>query len=82
MLIFQDLKQLFIANYSYDFRGLVVEHSPEKYDELCKRVNDAYRENPDIPIRTLANELGVPFDVVWESIGFKDWFAFYDTEKD
>jgi len=45
-------------------------------------VNDAYRENPDIRIRTLANELGVPFDVVWESIGFKDWFAFYDTVKD
>ena len=50
-----------------------------RYDELCKRVNDAYRENPDIRIRTLANNLEVPFDVVWESIGFKDWFAFYET---
>ena len=58
------------------------EHPPEKYDELCKAVNDAYRENPDIQIRTLANNLGVPFDVVWECIGFKDWFAFYDTVKD
>ena len=52
------------------------------YDELCKRVNDAYRENPVIPIRTLANELGIPFDIVWECLGFKDWFDFEDTEDD
>ena len=42
------------------------------YDELSKVVNDAYRENPDISIRTLANELGIPFNVVWECLGFKD----------
>ena len=50
------------------------------YDELCKVVNDAYRENPDI--RTLAHELGLPLDVVWECLGFKDWFDFYDTDDD
>ena len=50
------------------------------YDDLCKMVNDAYRENPDIRIRTLANELGIPFDVVWECLGFSDWFDFEDTE--
>tara|TARA_B100002003_G_C13668259_1_gene338655 strand:- start:109 stop:330 length:222 start_codon:yes stop_codon:yes gene_type:complete len=50
------------------------------YDDLCKVVNDAYRENPDIPIRTLAHELGVPFDVVWECLGFKDYFDFVETE--
>jgi len=50
------------------------------YDELSKVVNDAYRENPDISIRTLANELGIPFNVVWECLGFRDWFEFYDTE--
>ena len=42
------------------------------YDELCKFVNDAYRENPDIRIRTLANDLGIPFNVVWECLGFRD----------
>ena len=52
----------------------------KSYDELSKVVNDAYRENPDISIRTLANELGIPFNVVWECLGFRDWFEFYDTE--
>ena len=50
------------------------------YDELSKVMNDAYRENSDIRIRTLANELGIPFDVVWECLGFSDWFDFEDTE--
>ena len=50
------------------------------YDDLCKLVNDAYRDNPDIRIRTLANDLGIPFDVVWECLGFSDWFDFEDTE--
>ena len=36
------------------------------YDDLCKLVNDAYRGNPDIRIRTLANDLDIPFDIVWE----------------
>ena len=45
------------------------------YDDLCKLVNDAYRENPDICIRTLADDLGVPFDVAWECLGFKDYFG-------
>ena len=46
------------------------------YDDLCKLVNDAYRENPDICIRTLANDLEIPFEVVWEMIGFKDYLDF------
>ena len=50
------------------------------YDELSKVVNHSYRENPDIRIRTLANELGIPFNVVWECLGFKDWFDFGETE--
>ena len=49
------------------------------YDETAKLVNDAYRGNPDIPIRTLAHDLGVPFDVVWECLGFRDWFDFGGT---
>ena len=50
------------------------------YDDISELVNDTYKDNPDI--RTVANDLVLPFDVVWESIGFKDWFAFYDTVKD
>ena len=50
------------------------------YDDLCELVNDAYRDNPDIRIRTLANDLDIPFDVVWECLGFSDWFDFEDTE--
>jgi hypothetical protein len=49
------------------------------YDDLCKLVNDAYRENPDIRIGILADDLGVPIDVVWEMIGFKDYFDFVET---
>ena len=50
------------------------------YDELSKVVNDAYRENLDIPIRSVVNDLEIPFNVVWECLGFKDWFDFEDTE--
>ena len=50
------------------------------YDDLCKMVNDAYRENPDIRIRTLANDLGVPFDVVWECLGFGNEMEWMETE--
>ena len=52
------------------------------YDDLCKIVNDAHRGNPDIPIRTLALELGLPFDIVWECLGFADWFDFGGTGED
>tara|TARA_B100000886_G_scaffold302040_1_gene231887 strand:+ start:425 stop:589 length:165 start_codon:yes stop_codon:yes gene_type:complete len=51
------------------------------YDELHKLVNDAYRENPDIRIRTLAYDLALPLDVVWECLGFSDWFEFVETEE-
>ena len=50
------------------------------YDDLCKLVNDAYRENPDIRIWTLADDLGVPFEVVWECPGFRDYSDFEETE--
>ena len=48
------------------------------YDELCKLVNDTYRGKPDIHLRTLANDLGVPFDIVWECLGFKDEMDWMD----
>ena len=47
------------------------------YDDLCKFENNAYRENPEIRLRTL--DLGVPFDVVWECLGFRDSFDFVET---
>ena len=50
------------------------------YDDLCKLVNDAYRENPDTRIWTLAHDLGLPLNVVWECLGFADWFDFGGTE--
>ena len=52
------------------------------YDELSKVVNDAYRENPDISIRTLANELGIPFNVVWECLGFRDEMGCMETGEE
>ena len=56
------------------------------YDDLCKSVNDAYRkaieENPDIGIREFANSIGEDFLIVWECLGFADWYAFYDTDDD
>ena len=62
-----------LTNREYRWTGV-------SYDEICKVVNDAYWENSDIRIRTLANELGIPFNIVWECLGFRDWFEFYDTE--
>jgi hypothetical protein len=50
------------------------------YDDLSKVVNDTYRENPDIHLRKLAHELGLPFDIVWECLGFRDWVDFEETE--
>ena len=52
------------------------------YDELCKVVNDEYRENPDSPIRTLAHDLGLPFDVIWECLGSKDYLDFYEIGEE
>ena len=52
------------------------------YDALCKVVNDAYRGNPDIPIRTLAHELGLSFDVVWECLGFRDEMDLMETGEE
>jgi len=37
-------------------------------------------ENPDIGIREFANSIGEDFAVVWEILGFKDYFDFYDTD--
>jgi hypothetical protein len=53
------------------------------YDDLCKSVIEKYRiaesQNPGIGIREFANSIGEDFAVVWEILGFKGWFEFYDT---
>jgi len=40
------------------------------YDEISKRVNEFYAETQDI--RQTMRETRLPFDVVWEMVGFKD----------
>ncbi len=50
------------------------------YEELSKEVNDTYKKTEDV--RETVKETGVPFDVVWESVGLKDWFDFYETDED
>ena len=32
-------------------------------------------------VRTV-KETGLHFDVVWEMLGFKDWYDFYDTGEE
>jgi hypothetical protein len=43
---------------------------PEGYAEISKRVNKSYAETEDI--HQTMRETRLPFDVVWEMVGFKD----------
>ena len=49
------------------------------YDKLCAKVNETYKRTDDV--RKTVKETGIDFDVVWEILGFKDSFDFYDTEE-
>ena len=40
------------------------------YDEIARQVNKSYAETGDI--RETMRETRLPFDVVWEMVGFKD----------
>jgi hypothetical protein len=42
----------------------------EGYDGMSKRVNASYRRTQDI--RETMKDTGLPFDLVWEMVGFKD----------
>ena len=44
------------------------------YDAISKRVNASYAETGDI--RETMQELRLPFYVVWEMVGYADYFAF------
>jgi hypothetical protein len=48
------------------------------YDELSKIVNEIYEENASI--RETMKETGLPFDIVWDCLGFKDYFDFKETK--
>ena len=52
----------------------------EGYDGMSKRVNASYAETQDI--RETMRDTGLPFDVVWEMVGFKDKFDFVETGED
>ena len=49
------------------------------YDELSKVVNESYAKTKDV--RKTVKETGIPFDLVWDCLGFKDYFDFYDGEE-
>ena len=48
------------------------------YDETAKLVNKSYAETGDI--RETMRETRLPVDVVWECLGFRDYFDFEETE--
>ena len=48
------------------------------YDEMSKVVNESYAKTNDI--RKTVKETGVPFDLVWDMTGTKDYFDFCDGE--
>jgi hypothetical protein len=37
-------------------------------------------DHPNIGITEFANSIGKDFSVVWEILGFKDWYEFYDMD--
>ena len=50
------------------------------YDETAKLVNKTYAETGDN--HQTMRETRLPFDVVWEMVGFKDEFDFVETGED
>ena len=50
------------------------------YDETAKLVNKSFAETGDI--HQTMRETRLPFDVVWEMVGFKDEFDFVETGED
>ena len=48
------------------------------YDATAKLVNASYAETRDI--RETMRETRLPFDIVWEMVGYADYFAFEGDE--
>jgi hypothetical protein len=51
----------------------------EGYDGMSKRVNASYRRTGDI--RLTMRETDLPFDVVWEMVGFRDEMDLVNTQE-
>ena len=51
---------------------------PGGYDAISKRVNATYAETLDI--RETMRETRLPFDVVWEMVGFRDEMDWVETQ--
>ena len=49
------------------------------YDAISKRVNASYAETGDI--RETMREMRLPFDVVWEMVGFRDEMDWVETQE-
>ena len=48
------------------------------YDAISKRVNASYADTQDI--RETMRETRLPFDVVWEMVGFRDEMDWVETQ--
>tara|TARA_Y100001934_G_C12187983_1_gene694938 strand:- start:712 stop:882 length:171 start_codon:yes stop_codon:yes gene_type:complete len=48
------------------------------YDELSKIVQTSHKKTNNI--RETVKETGIPFDLVWDLTGMKDYFDFYEEE--
>ena len=53
------------------------ENPPEGYDGMSDRVNASYRRTGDV--RLTMKDTGLPFDIVWDMVGFKDMDDFGST---
>ena len=48
----------------------------KSYDELSLLVNERYKTEKNV--RRIASEFGLSFSEVWEMVGYKDYFDFYE----
>tara|TARA_A100001015_G_scaffold236421_1_gene268586 strand:+ start:8945 stop:9142 length:198 start_codon:yes stop_codon:yes gene_type:complete len=46
------------------------------YDDLAKLVNEKYETEKNM--RKIATDFNISFSEVWEMIGYKDYFDFYE----
>ena len=53
------------------------DNPPEGYDGMSARVNASYRRTGDV--RLTMKDTGLPFDLVWDMVGFKDMDDFGST---
>ena len=52
--------------------------SNKNYDQLSRIVNECYERNANIG--ETMKETGLPFDIVWDMTGHKDYFDFKETK--